>query len=393
MNRIAIIGSGTAGIMSLAHCLAFFPKDWEVVSIYDPNIPMLGIGESTSIQIPVTLFYATDLNFLDYGKELDLTIKHGVKYVNWREKDFFTKIPPPHYAIHFNNFSLKDFAFKRFQEKWPHRFSFIEGKIDKIENLPEYASITVLNEQHKFDYIIDCRGFPKNSDDHIIVDTIPVNHCLVHTIKEPGTENYTHHQAHRNGWMFGIPLQTRQGWGYLYNDTITTKEEAIEDLSNIFNTQLKDTDLREFTFKNYKAKKFLDGRILKNGNMSLFYEPLEALSGWFYDTVLRTFFDVVITGNFTEEHANQYLHTMANEYELFICYMYHGGSVFKSKFWDITTEKCKNIIDRSERFQKHIAVMKQADTALDTNTALVFPMGVWRELDKNMQYHYFTQTT
>lgn len=389
MSKIAVIGSGTAGILSLAHCLAFFPKDWEVISVYDPDIPMLGIGESTSTQLPLTLFYATDLNFLEYSKELDLTIKHGVKYVNWREHEFFTKIPPPHYAIHFNNFSLKDFAFKRFKEKWKDRFSFIEGKIENLKNLPECVSATVSDKEYTFDYLIDCRGFPKNSDEHIMVDTIPVNHCLVHTIHEPGNWNYTYHQAHENGWMFGIPLQTRQGWGYLYNDTITTKENAIKDLSKIFNSTLKESDLREFPFKNYKAKKFIDGRILKNGNMALFYEPLEALSGWFYDMVLRSFFDVIITKQLSEEVANSYLHSLAYEYELFICYIYHGGSTFKSDFWTITADRCKEILEQSDRFKKHIGVISQASHSLDNNTSLLFPIGVWRNLDKNLQYHYF----
>jgi hypothetical protein len=33
--------------------------------------------------------------------------------------------------------------------------------------------------------------------------------------------------------MFGIPLKTRQGWGYLYNDTITSKEDALEEINKI----------------------------------------------------------------------------------------------------------------------------------------------------------------
>ena len=39
-----------------------------------------------------------------------------------------------------------------------------------------------------------------------------------------------------NGWMFGIPVN-RSSWGYLYNNKVTTKEEAlrthIDSLENI----------------------------------------------------------------------------------------------------------------------------------------------------------------
>ena len=153
--KIAVIGSGTAGILSLAHCLSFFPKEYSITSIYDPNIPMLGIGESTSTQIPLTLFYATGLNLLDMPDELDMTVKHGVKYVNWREEDFFTKIPPPFYAIHFNNFSLKTFAFKQFEEKWNNRFSVIEGEINSVVDFNDKVTITMANKDlHQYDYVI-----------------------------------------------------------------------------------------------------------------------------------------------------------------------------------------------------------------------------------------------
>jgi hypothetical protein len=241
---------------------------------------------------------------------------------------------------------------------------------------------------HQYDYVIDCRGFPKDSTEHIPVTTIPVNHCLVNTIDTPGDWNYTSHQATKNGWMFGIPLQTRQGWGYLYNDTITTKDEAVADIADIFNTSPDKLTLREFSFKNYKAKKFINGRIIKNGNMALFYEPIEALSGWFYDNILRAFFDVVVTQSMTEDDANNYLHNLADEYETFICYMYHGGSVFDSKFWNITSKKCKAKLNNSSMFKQHIKKLNSTPLSFDNNPSIVFPMGVWRELDKNLKYQY-----
>ena len=391
MKNIAVLGTGTAGVVSLAHCLAFFPSEWKVTSVYDPNIPMLAIGESTSTQIPTTLFYGADLNFLQDMSELDSTIKHGVKYVNWREKDFFTKIPPPFYAMHFNNFKLKDFAFKRFTEKWGEKFNTLEGEISSLDNLKEKAVINFADgTSNDFDYIIDCRGYPKNYDDYLMVD-IPVNHAIVNIISEPGDWNYTYHQAHPNGWMFGIPLQSRQGWGYLYNDTITTKDEAIDNIAEIFKTDKDKLNLREFSFKNYKAKKFIDNRIIKNGNRAIFFEPIEALSGWMYDSIIRTFFDVVLANMHTEESANEHLHNLAEDYELFINYMYHGGSKYNSKFWNITSAKSKQKLAQSTKWQEHVKIMKGLEPAYYTSQTIVFPFpaGVWKNLDTDMEYHYF----
>ena len=44
----------------------------------------------------------------------------------------------------------------------------------------------------------------------------------------PGDWEYTYHIAHEHGWMFGIPLQERTGWGYLWNSNITSELDTIK---------------------------------------------------------------------------------------------------------------------------------------------------------------------
>ena len=48
MNKLAVIGVGSAGIQSLCHFLAWLDKSWEIYSIHSPKIPISGIGESTN---------------------------------------------------------------------------------------------------------------------------------------------------------------------------------------------------------------------------------------------------------------------------------------------------------------------------------------------------------
>lgn len=387
--NIAVIGTGTAGVMSLSHLLAWLPANCTIYSIYNPKIPMLGIGESTSTSIPKTLFYGTDFNLLTDAHELDATVKHGVKYSNWRNHNVYTALPPPNYAMHFNNFKLRDVSFDKFRIKWGKKFVEITGEIKILEDLGNKVQIVVDDTEYNFDYVIDCRGFPEDYSKYEMVDTIPVNHCLVHAVSTPGSWHYTHHMAHPNGWMFGIPLQTRQGWGYLYNDTITSRKDAESNLKEIF-PEAKSEDLREFTFKNYKAKKFIDGRIINNGNRALFYEPIEALSGWFYDQILRSFFDVIITEQLSQEVANNSLSQLAEDYELFICFMYHGGSIYDSEFWQTTKEKCSKRLKNSERFQEHIKILKDIpDNLIHNDVVRPIPTNVWLHLDKEFGYNYF----
>jgi hypothetical protein len=391
-KKIAVLGTGTAGITSLCHLLAWLPgNDWEITSINDPNIPMLGIGESTTVSIPLALYYGAGLNLLMDSELLDSTIKTGVKYVNWRDHDINSIIHPPHYAVHFNNFKLKEVCFPRFKEKWGEKFQIVEGTINGMQNLHDKVKCDIDGIAYDFDYLIDCRGYPSDYTEYDFVDTIPVNHCLVNTIESPGDWNFTYHQAHPNGWMFGIPLQTRQGWGYLYNDTITTKDDAIKNISELFKTTPDKLNLREFSFKNYKAKRFINNRIALNGNRALFYEPLEALSGWFYDKVVRIFFDV-ITNTITEDSANVRLSNLADDYELFVCYIYHGGSTFQSDFWKITQNKCTNRLTSSNKFKLYTDFLKKVTPAQydEVNGIMPMPFISWKLLDNKFNYNYFS---
>lgn len=391
MRTIAVAGVGTAGILSLSHFLTYLGEDWKVVSIHDPETPIVGIGESTTVNIPRNLFFGAGFTLLKDAAELEATYKLGIKYTGWRKETFFSTIVPSAYGMHFNNFKLKDFAFGRFEKLWKDKFVQISAKIESMENKKSHVSVMTDKGEYKFDYIIDCRGWPEDYSDYKISPTGALNHALVHTIHEPGNWNYTHHVAHRNGWMFGIPLQTRQGWGYLFNDKISSKEDAIDDISERFKTKKEDLNLREFTFKNFIAKKFIDGRILKNGNRAMFLEPMEALSGGFYCQVCEFLFDYIILGR-SEDELNNIMFNIAEEIENYIAYAYHGGSTYDSDFWKDITERTTNHINNSEKFQNMLNEMRQMNRLQKfVENRTPFSMVNWQDFDRDFGYHYFTE--
>ena len=393
-KTIAVLGVGTAGITSLSHCLSFLSDNWKVVSVSDPQTPILGIGESTTIAIPKNLYHGTKFTlFRDAGK-LDATIKHGVKYTEWREHEIFSHIIPPSHGIHFNNFKLKEFAFERFTHIWKDKFQHIQGHITALENKNNNVDLTVDNNKLVFDYVIDCRGYPEDYSDYVVSEYIPVNHCLVNMIPEPGDWSWTYHTAHRNGWMFGIPLTSRQGWGYLYNDEITEKQDAIDDIACRFNTKPKDLQLREFAFKNYFAKHFLEGRILKNGNRALFFEPIEALSGFFYDQVMRHFFDFLNEIS-TQKQINTYLRNLAEDMESFVCYIYHGGSTHDSQFWELTKQKTYERLNSDYKFKSYLSALQKITDSQRSAHGLfgIFTTPNWIDFDKQFGYNYITNSS
>ena len=383
--KIAVLGCGTAGVVSVCHWLNYGIKT-EVNCIYDKDIKTLGIGESTNVHLPNDLFLGSGFSMFKNSNELDATVKYGVKYTNWNDKDFYSHITPPNYGIHFNNFKLKEVIFPRLKNK---KFKEIIGHIDSMETKDSLVYIKVNDEVYFYDYVIDCRGTPTDYKDYIISDVLPLNHALVHTINKPGDWNYTKHIATENGWMFGIPLQTRQNYGYMFNDKITSLKEAKEDLKKIFNTEL---NLKEFKFTAYHVKTFLKNRVLKNGNRAVFFEPLEALSGVMYDQINRLMWDYIYN-NKSEKLLNEQCIIMSKKCENFIAFIYNESSNFKTLFWKTTREKTtkhltnKNWTDTLEFIIKNLKEDKLYNTGNNYDSFPFIPL-LWKEYFKHFNINY-----
>lgn len=388
--NIAVIGIGTAGIMSLCHLNKWLGNaTTTITAVHNPKHPILGVGETSQPMFVTNLYDGAKFVFMEDAIKIDATMKLGASWRNWRTTDFNPHLEPPAYAIHFDNQKLKDFCFTRFQELYKNSFSILEGDVTDVINHVSHASVIVDNVAYKFDYVIDCRGYPDDYSDYTMLSET-VNHCLVHAIEEPGNWNTTINQAHSNGWMFGVPLQSRQGWGYLYNDNITEKSDAILEFNQLLGKE--NIKFREFSFKSYRANKFFDGRVLKNGNRSFFFEPLEGLAGFFYDSTLRYFIDY-LNKSLTVDQVNENLTTTAIDAEIFINFIYHGGSKFDTPFWKITKDNAANNLSNSSRWLEivnnvrfHIAHGKNKPLAMATGR---WSPEHWLYWQNNLDYNIF----
>ncbi len=342
--KIAVIGAGTVGVMSVLHFLRHIEKS-EVTCIYNPSKKILGIGESSNVNLPELLWEAADYNVFINSSELSSTVKLGVHYKNWRKEDFISPIIPTHYAMHFDNFALSEKMFDRAKNIYGQRFKILHKDIKELKQNDKEVNILFTKGKKTYDYVIDCRGYPDEYSDYHMCNSLPINRAFVNLIPEPGNWNYTYHYAHKNGWMFGIPLTHRQGLGYLFNDNITSEQEAVDEINEIFKSNKTKKDLRDFNFKPYRSRKFLNNRIIKNGNRAIFYEPMEALSGVFYENINRWFHDY-IHDSMDEDTVNILLDERAKQYENFIAWVYNQGSIHNTKFWKyankITTSHLKN---------------------------------------------------
>jgi hypothetical protein len=392
MKRLGIIGVGSAGIQSICHFLSWLDNSWQVVSIHDPNINVVGIGESTNPTFTTALERAINFNLHDDLVPLEATLKIGTVYKNWRKQDFVNPLISGSAAIHFNTFKLKDFALRRLHSQWGDKFVQVNGNISLLTENENEVIVTIDGQEHTFDYIIDCRGFPKDYTGYTVFEDAPVNHALVHNVQEKGDWLYTGHRATVDGWMFEIPLTTRQSFGYLFNDKITSVEQAKENFAREIG--VAQLDNIEYKFKSYYSNNILSGRVIKNGNSAVFFEPLFANSLWLYNSINQIFFDY-LNGNNTVEHVNKYFIHKANQVRDMICYTYHGGSTYETDFWKYTKEYATNVVKNSDNLNRSIRDLKRFEELKSWRSVedpdWIFPPLNLMKIDRNFEYNYFTQ--
>ena len=350
MKKIAVVGLGTSGVQSLAHFLSYLNNEWEVVSISDPSIPIFGIGESTFPSFVNAISSGTNFCMYDelVGGILDTTVKYGTMYEKWRNKNFINPLIGSSVAIHIDTFKLKDWAIKEFSEKWGKKFKVIEGTVKEIKTVQDKAIVVMDDLSYEFDYVMNCSGKPKNFSDYDMLNST-TNSCLVHNIQNGSNFLHTKHVATPDGWMFVIPLKSRTSYGYLYNSDITDKETAKKNFSKEINVPIDSLDNIEFSFKSYIAKKVIDGRVIKNGNNALFLEPMFANSLFLYDGINKLLMDEI--NKKPDLNINDQFYKNVKAVSDMIYYMYHGGSLHKTPFWDWIVKESEMALNKSEAFK------------------------------------------
>jgi len=393
-KRLGIIGAGSAGMLSACHFVSHLDCDWEVVSIHDPKTGILGVGESSNPSFVAALEKSIDFNMYEDREALDATFKFGTMWKNWREHQFLGPLLGGSCAIHFNNFKLKELVIGRLKTRWPNKFSAIEGKVDEVTNVGTHVNVVIDGVTHQFDYIIDCMGFPTDWTHYSIRPNMPVNHCLVHNKEIPGDWQYTGHRATRNGWMFEIPLTSRQSYGYLFNHDITSIEEAKADFAKEIDVPVEELQNIEYKFQSFYSTAVCDGRIMKNGNRAVFYEPISATSIYMYDQANKIFFNYLIGAIKTKEEVNAGFSSVAEAIEDLIYWFYHGGSIYDTEFWRQTKAKTQPLVQSGNMLRTLIPSFRKWNSreAPVYAESWFFAPHLMKKLDQDFGYNYIQHT-
>ena len=337
INKIIIVGGGSAGWMTASTLIKAFPQK-DITVIESPNVPIIGVGESTLAQIKLWT------NFLgiedkDFMPACDATYKLGIMFTDfykkgtqfcypfglpntsgcrnglndwWFKKSVYPKTPNSNYAESFypqmsminqNRFFHGDDGELFFNKEtdaayhfnavkfgqWlkdyyaiPNGVKYIKEHINTIEQNDE--GIKSLNKKHKADLFIDCTGFKSlllsetlKEPFESYTDLLPNDSAWVvqkpFKNKKKELVTYTNCTALENGWVWNVPLWSRIGTGYVYSSKFVDDNTALKQ----FQKHLKTKDL---DFKNIKSRVGIHKRLwVKNvcaiGLSAGFIEPLE----------------------------------------------------------------------------------------------------------------------
>ena len=126
MNKIAILGKGTAGSLTYNH-FSFYTNA-EIDVYYDSNIKEQSVGEGTTIDVVKNLKEINQLDFYETKELFDANYKTGIYYKNWSNKNYMHTFPMPEMSLHFDAIKLQNYLFEKHKEK----INFYRSKNKKL---------------------------------------------------------------------------------------------------------------------------------------------------------------------------------------------------------------------------------------------------------------------
>ena len=334
INTIVVVGAGSAGLLSAMTLKRAFPRV-NVNIVSSPNVPVIGVGESTTAIFPPFLHSSLGIDFAEFFREVQASWKLGVRF-DWGDpSDSHFNYPfdccmstkpqrlrkmPPYYCLsdwsdasrgwalmdrnlspcfqtddggmslsdafgyHIENRDFIAFLLKKAQQSGIESIS--GDMVDATQSAEGNVTELVLKsgERVTADLFIDCSGFRSQVlagklnepfigyGDSLFCDRAAVGQWQ----REPGDPvlPYTTTETMDHGWAWRIDFPTHVTRGYVFSSAFCPDEQAICEFRTA-NPKLDDNiRIVEFTCGRYEN--FWQKNVIAIGNASGFVEPLEA---------------------------------------------------------------------------------------------------------------------
>lgn len=337
--KIVIVGGGTAGWIAAAMLLKY-STDSDITVIESTKIGIIGAGEGSTGTLPWFIrdkWPDNSINEIEFLRKTKGTLKLGIRLQNWKgdnsymyspfhgsptdtqsvdttffgsiikynrgdysslhswlmddkmttyRKDFNGRYTPAftNHSFHFDGVEVGKF-FKEWCTK--RGVKHIDSEVEDVSfDEREYLqSVKLKNGQTiESNFWFDCSGFGrvlmgktknkwKSFKDHLITNTaIPFSTEV--SSKTVKFETLAH--ALDAGWMWKIPLQHRNGCGYVFCDHFINEDKAVDEIQKLLGHNID--PIKTIKFEAGRYEKVWYNNIVALGLSSHFLEPLQATS-------------------------------------------------------------------------------------------------------------------
>lgn len=329
-RSVGVIGGGTAGWFAALALKRRFPA-LDVTVIESPNIPIIGVGEATTTQMPPFLFGELGLDIVELFEAVRPTWKLGIKFEWGPSDDFFTypfgpawpveamaydgtlrtqsltshlmcanKAPlfreadgsvrsllhETKFAYHLDNAPFVAFLTRTAKQRGiAHRLV----EIARVETNPERTNVERLHftdgSTARFDLYVDASGFRSvllgdalGSEFIDYRSSLFCDSALVTNVPQPrGTIlPYTTAETMDCGWCWRIPVEGEDHRGYVFSSAHVDADTALDELKQRNPTWVEGTRTSLVKFKSGRHADWWKGNVVGIGNAYGFVEPLES---------------------------------------------------------------------------------------------------------------------
>ncbi len=245
----------------------------------------------------------------------------------------------------------------------------IEGKITQVSQRPAdgHVDAVVLESGQRIegDLFIDCSGFRGLLIEQTLqtgfedwTHWLPCDRAMAVPCESvPAWTPYTRATAHKSGWQWRIPLQSRIGNGHVYcSQYISDDEAAAVLLSNLDGKPLADP--RPIRFKTGMRKQSWNKNVVAIGLASGFLEPIESTSIHMIQAAVSMLLDYFPDQGFSQKDVDAYNALSRFHYERirdFIILHYKLNQRDDAAFWQACAamEIPDTLREKMELFRTH----------------------------------------
>ena len=339
IRSAVVVGGGSAGFLAALTFRRMLPQI-KLAVVHSPDIPIIGVGESTTPAVPVHLHEHLGIDRNEFHKEvrpswkLGLRFEWGAKDVphfnytfdgyldkrieglskwnafyclhNMRDASTFNAIMDrnrspatmrngrlsldPRATYHIPNASFIDFLERKSVASGAELIADQVVGVERNETGGVKSLMLAGGRKLEADLFIDCSGFGSillgktleepyiSYRDALYCDRAVVGSWSRADFPEDDTiRPYTTMTTMKHGWCWRIDFEDAVTRGYVYSSQFCSEEEAEFELRAL-QPQLAGADLRLLKFPSGRRERYIVENVVAVGNASGFVEPLEATS-------------------------------------------------------------------------------------------------------------------